>query len=80
MRWVRPHAMDISFKFNNEVPPRDGSAPTESYFGGNRPERFAASRHFAELWTTFARTGEPAAKDVPALASLQPKNQAHDAD
>ncbi|XAZ81994.1 carboxylesterase family protein (plasmid) [Fibrella sp. ES10-3-2-2] len=60
-----PHAMDISFKFNNEVPPRDGSAPTESYFGGNRPERFAASHHFAELWTTFARTGKPAAKDVP---------------
>nr|WP_245564841.1 carboxylesterase family protein [Spirosoma panaciterrae] len=24
-----------------------------------------ASRHFAELWTTFARTGKPAAKDVP---------------
>ncbi|AUD01311.1 carboxylesterase/lipase family protein [Spirosoma pollinicola] len=61
-----PHAMDISFKFNNELPPRDGSEPKESYFGGNRPERFAASRHFAELWTTFARTGKPAAKDVPA--------------
>lgn len=60
-----PHAMDISFKFNNEIPPRDGSAPQESYFGGNRPERFAASRHFAELWTTFARTGKPAARDVP---------------
>ena len=60
-----PHAMDISFKFNNEVPPRDGSEPKESYFGGNRPERFAASRHFAELWTTFARTGKPAANDVP---------------
>jgi para-nitrobenzyl esterase len=61
-----PHAMDISFKFNNELPPRDGSTPKESYFGGNRPERFTASRHFAELWTTFARTGKPAAKDVPA--------------
>ncbi|RIV17989.1 carboxylesterase/lipase family protein [Fibrisoma montanum] len=61
-----PHAMDISFKFNNELPPRDGSAPKESFFGGNRPERFTASRHFAELWTTFARTGMPAAKDVPA--------------
>jgi para-nitrobenzyl esterase len=60
-----PHAMDISFKFNNEIPPRDGSAPKESFFGGNRPERFTASRHFAELWTTFARTGKPAAKDVP---------------
>ncbi|WP_232541054.1 carboxylesterase/lipase family protein [Spirosoma endbachense] len=60
-----PHAMDISFKFNNEIPPRDGSAPKESFFGGNRPERFVASHHFAELWTTFARTGKPAAKDVP---------------
>jgi len=61
-----PHAMDISFKFNNEIPPRDGSEPKESFFGGNKPERFTASRHFAELWTTFARTGKPAAKDVPA--------------
>ncbi|HEY4324021.1 MAG TPA: carboxylesterase family protein [Mucilaginibacter sp.] len=56
-----PHAMDISFKFNNEQP---GGGP--SFFGGNRPERFTASHHMAELWTTFAKTGKPAAKDVPA--------------
>ncbi len=60
-----PHAMDISFKFNNEIPPSDGSESKESFFGGNRPERFIASHKFAELWTTFARTGAPAAKDVP---------------
>ncbi len=60
-----PHAMDISFKFNNEVPPRDGSQPVASFFGGGRPERFAASHNFAELWTTFARTGKPAAKNAP---------------
>ncbi|QRR00076.1 carboxylesterase/lipase family protein [Dyadobacter sandarakinus] len=60
-----PHAMDISFKFNNEVPPKDPSQPSESFFGGSRPERFIASHHFAELWTTFARTGKPAAADVP---------------
>lgn len=60
-----PHAMDISFKFNNEIPPRDGSGPKESFFGGNNPNRFVASHHFAELWTTFAKTGKPAAKDVP---------------
>ncbi len=59
-----PHAMDISFKFNNEVPPKEGEQPRMS-FGGNRPERFEASLHFAELWTTFARTGKPAAKGVP---------------
>lgn len=55
-----PHAMDITFKFNNEQP---GNGP--SFFAGNRPERFIASRHMAELWTTFARTGKPAAKGVP---------------
>ena len=55
-----PHAMDITFKFNNEQP---GNGP--GFFSGNRPERFIASRHMAELWTTFARTGKPAAKDVP---------------
>ncbi len=59
-----PHAMDISFKFNNEVPLKDGEQPRMS-FGGNRPERFVASHHFAELWTTFARTGKPAAEGVP---------------
>ena len=55
-----PHAMDITFKFNNEVP---GVRP--GFLSGNKPERFVASHHMAELWTTFARTGKPAAKDVP---------------
>ena len=55
-----PHAMDITFKFNNEVP-----GGRSGFLGGNKPERFVASHHMAELWTTFARTGKPAAKDVP---------------
>jgi para-nitrobenzyl esterase len=55
-----PHAMDISFKFNNEVPGKQAG-----FLGGNKPERFTASHNMAELWTTFARTGKPAAKDVP---------------
>ncbi|WP_229254063.1 carboxylesterase/lipase family protein [Dyadobacter sp. NIV53] len=70
-----PHAMDISFKFNNEIPPRDGSQPKESFFGGNKPERFEASHHFAELWTTFARTGKPAAKDVPEWPAYNLKDR-----
>ena len=70
-----PHAMDISFKFNNEIPPRDGSEPKESFFGGNKPERFTASHHFAELWTSFARTGKPAAKDVPAWPAYDLKTR-----
>jgi para-nitrobenzyl esterase len=70
-----PHAMDIAFKFNNEIPPRDGSAPKESFFGGNNPDRFIASHHFAELWTTFARTGKPAAKDVPQWPAYNLKDR-----
>ena len=52
-----PHAADIAFKFNNVDAP--------SPFSGGRPERFVASRHMAELWTTFARTGRPAAVGQP---------------
>jgi len=59
-----PHAMDISFKFNNEQPQKDGT-PGSSHWGGSKPERFVASHNFAELWTTFARTGRPAAKGAP---------------
>ncbi|CAG5067495.1 Para-nitrobenzyl esterase [Dyadobacter sp. CECT 9623] len=70
-----PHAMDISFKFNNEVPPKDPSQPSESFFGGSKPERFVASHHFAELWTTFARTGKPAAKDVPEWPAYNMKDR-----
>ncbi|MEZ4727033.1 MAG: carboxylesterase family protein [Caldilineaceae bacterium] len=56
-----PHAMDITFKFNNETPE---SSP--GFLSGNHPDRFIASHKMAELWTTFARTGKPAAADVPA--------------
>ncbi len=55
-----PHAMDISFKFNNETP----SIPP-GFLSGTNPDRFIASRKMAELWATFARTGKPAAADVP---------------
>lgn len=47
----------------------------ESFFGGNRPERFVASHHFAELWTTFARTGKPAAERVPPWPAYNLKNR-----
>ena len=50
-----PHAMDITFKFNNETPENGPSV-----LAGNHPDRFVASRKMAELWTTFARTGKPA--------------------
>jgi para-nitrobenzyl esterase len=58
-----PHAMDIAFKFNNIVP---GGSSGAGGMAGNRPERFKASHNFAELWSTFARTGIPAAAGQPA--------------
>lgn len=58
-----PHAMDITFKFNNEVPTVPGEE--NRGFGGNRPERFKASHNMADMWTTFARTGKPGAKGQP---------------
>lgn len=54
------HAMDIGFKFNNVRPEMPGQ-----YLAGDRPERFKASLNFAELWTSFARTGKPSVKDQP---------------
>ena len=57
----KPHAADIAFKFNNVSSP--------SPFSGSRPERAIASRNMAELWTTFARTGRPAANGQPAWPS-----------
>lgn len=69
-----PHAMDISFKFNNEQPRKDGT-PGSSYWGGSKPERFIASHNFAELWTTFARTGKPAAKGAPEWPAYNLKDR-----
>jgi para-nitrobenzyl esterase len=55
-----PHAMDITFKFDNET-----LAERTEPLGGSRPERLIAAHYMAELWTTFARTGKPAAVGAP---------------
>jgi len=55
-----PHAMDITFKFNNETPHN-----SPGFLSGNSPDRFVASHTMAALWTSFARTGRPAAVGVP---------------
>ncbi len=54
-----PHAMDITFKFNNETP-----LNSPGFLSGNNPDRYIASHTMAELWTSFARTGKPAAVGV----------------
>jgi para-nitrobenzyl esterase len=64
-----PHAMDISFKFNNE------SANKPSFFGGARPEKAVASHNFAELWTNFAKTGRPFTSNGPSWTPYFTKNR-----
>ncbi len=59
-----PHAMDISYKFNNIQPLKEGEEPRRM-FGDNSPASCKASHNFAELWTNFARTGVPSAEGVP---------------
>ena len=59
-----PHAMDISYKFNNIQPPKEGEEQRRM-FGDSSPASCKASHNFAELWTNFARNGVPSAEGVP---------------
>lgn len=65
-----PHAMDISFKFNNETPQN-----SPGFLSGYRPNRFVASHTMAEFWTSFARTGKPAAVGVPEWPAYTPEDR-----
>lgn len=58
-----PHAMEISYKFNNIQPGGGGNAGLMSV---SRPESIKAAHNMSEMWSTFARTGHPAATGQPA--------------
>ena len=68
-----PHAMEITYKFYNVPQPAQQSANAgqqgANAGGGlmsiSRPESVKAAHNMAELWSTFARTGKPAAKGQP---------------
>jgi para-nitrobenzyl esterase len=49
-----PHAMEISYKFNNIRPD-----------GASGPKSSKAAHNMGEMWSTFARTGHPVAKGQP---------------
>lgn len=53
------HAMEIPYKFFNARPGGGFQAITS-------PEDVKAARNMSEMWSTFARTGRPAAKGQPA--------------
>ncbi len=60
MRWG--HRMRWIFLSNFTM---KRSQSVRKNLSGDRPERLIASHHMAELWTTFARTGRPAAVGQP---------------
>ena len=61
-----PHAMEITYKFYNIRPPGQGAANAG---GGlmaiSDNSSVKAAHNMAEMWSTFARTGRPAAAGQP---------------
>ncbi len=68
-----PHAAEIPYKFYNVRPGGAGGPVGASGRGGgggglggvSGPESEKAAHNMAEMWSTFARTGKPAAKGQP---------------
>jgi para-nitrobenzyl esterase len=56
------HASEIAYKFNN-VQPSSGTPLAGA--GGGDANASKAARNMSEFWSTFARTGQPAAKGQP---------------
>jgi para-nitrobenzyl esterase len=79
-----PHAMEITYRFYN-VPQPNQQNTTAGQQGSNaggglmaisRPESVKSAHNMAELWSTFARTGKPAAKDQPEWPPYTAQNRA----
>ena len=79
-----PHAMEITYKFYN-VPQPDQQSANAGQQGANaggglmsisRPESVKAAHNMAELWSTFARTGKPAAKGQPEWPAYTAQSRA----
>ena len=66
-----PHAMEIPYKFYNVQPP--GGEGRGGMMSVSGPAAEQAAHNMAEMWSTFARTGRPAAQG-------QPEWPAYDAD
>jgi para-nitrobenzyl esterase len=59
------HALEIPYKFYNIQPPGQQTS-TPGMMSITRPESQKAARNMSEMWSTFAKTGRPAAKGQPA--------------
>lgn len=70
-----PHAVEIPYKFDNihpigEKSHGDAQLPFSNdvmdAMVGTDPDRQTVAQNMSQMWTTFARTGQPAAKGQPA--------------
>ena len=59
------HAAEIVYKFNN-VGAGTGQPPRAGMLDDSRPASVQTARNMSEFWSTFARTGRPAAQGQPA--------------
>ena len=64
------HALEIPYKFDNIRPAKaadNGPEPSivRSMMAASDPDSVSAARNMSEMWSTFARTGHPAAKGQP---------------
>ena len=72
-----PHAMEITYKFYNvPQPARQGGDTAGGLMSISRPESVKAAHNMAEMWSTFARTGKPAAKDQPEWPAYTAQSRA----
>jgi para-nitrobenzyl esterase len=58
------HALEIPYKFYNIKV--DGQDAPSDMMAVSGPESIRAAHNMSEMWSTFARTGTPAAKGQPA--------------
>jgi para-nitrobenzyl esterase len=58
------HALEIRYKFNLVEP--DATSGGSDLMGAAGPDSVKTARNMSEMWSTFARTGRPAAKGQPA--------------
>jgi para-nitrobenzyl esterase len=58
------HAMEIRFKFN--LVESEGASPGADMMAIVGPDSVRTARNMSEMWSTFARTGRPAAQGQPA--------------
>ena len=64
------HALEIPYKFNNVRPARqdqntEANRPGPNMMAISDPDSVQAAHNMSEMWSTFARTGHPAAKGQP---------------